>query len=570
MAFAKGVGAFVVSATAGFGGVYATDDGVRRSTRFWVNVFPIYARYRYNQIVTERALAAGTITAAEKTASFVALHEEYAPISRDLCLELRGFYLKQAQLMSVLQDDFVPPQYMAWMATMQDRAPTAMAPGEARAIVERELGAPVSTLFAEWEDEPCGCASIGQCHRATLPDGRRVAIKVMAPGVEARFRADMKTTIRFCELAMPQHVSPLQEIEKQFLTEFDYSLEARNLRLIHRNVTPVWGDRVRVPQPLEAMCSKNVLTMEYIPGQKLVDGIRAQWRAFAERNGTTLEELEAKLVGGGGGDAEGVGQGQGKQQLQRRTLAEAEAEDARVASLLRAKVGVGNALRGAYNWTVGLLPFVPSLAYASAEVPASLAALMKLVLDVHAHEILVDGAFNGDPHPGNILLCPDGRLGLIDYGQVKHIPLAARLNYAKLIIAINNGDAEEVRRISTEDCGNVTKHGRADVGLRLTTYYHDRSGEDVLQGLNVQEFMDWAEEEDPMVFVAPDYVMQARVSVMLRGISNAFGIDLHVTDYWRPHAEELLNRYGVPFKPAPAAAAAAAGAGAAAATTGCY
>ena len=38
---------------------------------------------------------------------------------------------------------------------------------------------------------------------------------------------------------------------------------------------------------------------------------------------------------------------------------------------------------------------------------------------VHGHQIFVDGAFNGDPHPGNILLTPDGKLGLIDYGQVR-------------------------------------------------------------------------------------------------------------------------------------------------------
>lgn len=46
---------------------------------------------------------------------------------------------------------------------------------------------------------------------------------------------------------------------------------------------------------------------------------------------------------------------------------------------------------------------------------------MDLLFDVHAHQILVDGMFNGDPHPGNLLLCEDGRLGLIDFGQVKTI-----------------------------------------------------------------------------------------------------------------------------------------------------
>ena len=479
------------------------------------------------------------MTPSAAKASWVALHERFAPVSRDLCLEMRGFYLKQAQLMSVLQDDFVPPQYMEWMEMMQDKAPTSMAPGEARAIVEAQLGRPVGELFATWDDEPCGCASIGQCHRATLHDGREVAIKVMAPDIESRFRADMSTVIRFCRLAMPQHVSPLQEIEKQFLTEFDYKLEANNLRLIHRNITPQWGHLVRVPQPVEAMCTKRVLTMEFIPGLKLVDGIRAQWSDFAARNGTTLKEVEARAMEARERKGQGV------------SLAQAEAADARAAAAYEFKVRTSNVLRSAFNWTLGWLPLVPSLAYASAEVPVSLPRMMKMVLEVHAHEIFVDGAFNGDPHPGNILLCPDGRLGLIDYGQVKQLPLDARINYAKLIIAINNRDEAEVGRVLTQDCGVVTTHGRADVGHRLTTYYHDRSSAEVLQGLNVQEFMDWAEDEDPMIFAAPDYVMPARVSVMLRGISNAFGIDLHVTDYWRPHAEALLRHYNVPFKARP-------------------
>ena len=52
----------------------------------------------------------------------------------------------------------------------------------------------------------------------------------------------------------------------------------------------------------------------------------------------------------------------------------------------------------------------------------------------------VQGKFNGDPHPGNILLLSDGRLGLIDYGQVKNISMQDRIKYAKLIIAHTRGD----------------------------------------------------------------------------------------------------------------------------------
>ena len=63
-----------------------------------------------------------------------------------------------------------------------------------------------------------------------------VVVKIQLPNIERRFRADIKTIISFCKLAMLQHVPPMQEIEKQFLTEFDYRLEAANLAEVRANV----------------------------------------------------------------------------------------------------------------------------------------------------------------------------------------------------------------------------------------------------------------------------------------------------------------------------------------------
>ena len=54
--------------------------------------------------------------------------------------------------------------------------------------------------------------------------------------------------------------------------------------------------------------------------------------------------------------------------------------------------------------------------------------------------MLRDGVFNGDPHPGNILLLDDGRLGLIDYGQVKTLPEQTRLSLARLFVALQHDD----------------------------------------------------------------------------------------------------------------------------------
>lgn len=59
---------------------------------------------------------------------------------------------------------------------------------------------------------------------------------------------------------------------------------------------------------------------------------------------------------------------------------------------------------------------------------------------MHADEVLRDGVFNGDPHPGNILLLDDGRLGLIDYGQVKTLPEQTRLSLARLFVALQHDD----------------------------------------------------------------------------------------------------------------------------------
>ena len=68
--------------------------------------------------------------------------------------------------------------------------------------------------------------------------------------------------------------------------------------------------------------------------------------------------------------------------------------------------------------------------------------LLNVLLDVHAYETFQLGKVNGDPHPGNILLMPDGRLGLIDYGQVKRLSFEERTLMANLIVSLANEDQE--------------------------------------------------------------------------------------------------------------------------------
>jgi len=75
---------------------------------------------------------------------------------------------------------------------------------------------------------------------------------------------------------------------------------------------------------------------------------------------------------------------------------------------------------------------------------------LKDLVKVHGYQLLIDGVFNADPHPGNILVLEDGSLGLIDYGIVGNLSLEDRLKVAKVIVALAEDNLEEAARIYTE------------------------------------------------------------------------------------------------------------------------
>jgi aarF domain-containing kinase len=303
--FKKALVAGTVLAGAG-GGLWLSEReesrGARRSARFWVQIFPIFLHYKWTQHVTcmEFSLAGRSpIDEAVADEHWHALHQKYAGRVHGIMTDMGGFYFKTGQLMST-RDDFVPPEYLGFFKQLQDAAPPR--PFEhVKSVVERELGQQLQSLFKSFEETACGAASIGQVHRAVLQNGHEVAVKVMYPGVEQMFRSDLKTVKDFCRLAMPQHLPALDEIERQFVTEFDYRKEAANLNEVQRNLQGVWDHVAVVPRAHVHMCTQNVLVMDYLPGVKLVSAIRAQFARFAAAQGKTMEQLEAELKASQGG-----------------------------------------------------------------------------------------------------------------------------------------------------------------------------------------------------------------------------------------------------------------------------
>lgn len=189
-------------------------------------------------------------------------------------------------------------------------------------------------------------------------------------------------------------------------------------------------------------------------------------------------------------------------------------------------------------------------------VPINLAELMRTMMEVHGHEVLIDGAFNADPHPGNILLLTDGRLGLIDYGQLKFLNPEIRGHLARLTLALEADDRAEIVRIQTEDIGVLTENGDADNIYRATTFWNERDWGGIMQfddipngqDLSMPDFFKELQRRDPLIQVNDDQIMVSRCSAMLRHLAKQLGMQVRQSTYWGPIARQYLESRGEPLR----------------------
>jgi predicted unusual protein kinase regulating ubiquinone biosynthesis (AarF/ABC1/UbiB family) len=188
---------------------------------------------------------------------------------------MRGLAAKIGQMASYV-DGLVPEQhrdaYEQALKGLRAAAPTSP-PSQVRALIERELGAPVEQLFAEWDDTPIASASIGQVHHARLEDGREVAVKVQHPGIERAIETDLKNASVLEGLVStlgPRSVNSKEvfdEIAQRFREELDYRLEAqRQQRFVELHSA---DPHIRIPQVIFERSSLRVITTEFVRGASL-------------------------------------------------------------------------------------------------------------------------------------------------------------------------------------------------------------------------------------------------------------------------------------------------------------
>ena len=205
-------------------------------------------------------------------------------------------FIKIGQALST-RPDMVPPSYIAALERMQDNvAPIAY--DEVRAVVEDELGVRISKAFAEFEETPIGAASLAQVHRATLRDGRRVAVKVQRPGITEVIVADLDALAslagkadRVTDLGRRVHFADwVHEFRKTLMAELDYRTEAENLDRFNEHFAGY--PELFVPDPIWDLTRTRVLTME------LVDGTKATQLSGLRRTEQKLGDLASTLMRG--------------------------------------------------------------------------------------------------------------------------------------------------------------------------------------------------------------------------------------------------------------------------------
>lgn len=346
----------------------------------------------------------------------------------------------------------------------------------------------------------------------------------------------MATIMDFCRLAQPIHVPFLRECEKQFMTEFDYRLEAENLKLVSSNLNrSKYRNRIVVPMPFEKYCRKKILVMDYIKGDTLYNAVLKQLNRLATEAGMTVEEFQdqarEEAANASSPFAEGQNRWGSKNQIYMYQI------------FVRCGDYVSNFVKVLNNYTIGAV-FGMKMDYKWSELPINVPAILEDLWLVHGHELFVDGAFNGDPHPGNILLLENGSLGLIDYGQVKKLDSSMRLKIANMIIALEKGNKEEVARVMSEEHGLKTKNMDPYVLYKLAEISWNRDDKEVTEGKNIQLYLEYLGKRDPVIENNDELIMASRMCVMLRAMSIALKCPIEPAKIWLPIAKDYVKQYG--------------------------
>jgi predicted unusual protein kinase regulating ubiquinone biosynthesis (AarF/ABC1/UbiB family) len=360
-------------------------------------------------------------------------HRRQAQKLVNTAIGLGPTFIKIGQSLST-RVDFFPPIYTAALSQLQDRVP-AFSDLEAMEIIEAELGASISTLFAEFDRVPIAAASLGQVHRAKLRTGIDVVVKVQRPGLQQLFELDfhvIEKLLWWIDRLLPKKRSiELRAIYQEFFTllflEIDYTKEGKNADRFRANFKA--NKLVTAPEIYWKYTTGKVLTMSYLPGIKIDD------RATLEACGFNPKQIN------------------------------------------------------------------------------------QLGICCYLKQLLVDGFFQADPHPGNMAIMADGRLVVYDFGmmaELKHISTDRMIETFWAVIkkdgvAVTDGLIELGLIEQVEDMRPIKR-----VIEFMLERFTDRP-------VDIKEF-DRIKSEITTLFIQQPFQMSPEMSFILKALSTLDGI----------------------------------------------
>ncbi len=186
---------------------------------------------------------------------------------------MRGAAMKLGQLLSMDAGELLPAEWEPILSRLREQA-DPMPKSQLLASLEAAWSKDWHLQFSYFSFEPIAAASIGQVHRATLKDGRELAIKVQYPGVRESIDSDIDNVVSLIRLsgALPKHVdltSMLDEAKAQLKNEANYLKEAEYLNLYREQLNS--SSDFLVPYVVDELTDQNVLAMEYIEGSPITD-----------------------------------------------------------------------------------------------------------------------------------------------------------------------------------------------------------------------------------------------------------------------------------------------------------
>ncbi len=273
-------------------------------------------------------------------------------------LELGPTFIKIGQALST-RADLIPIEYIQEFGQLQDKVPP-FSSDLAIAVIETELGKPISMLFAEFNPTPLAAASLGQVHKARLHTGEDVVIKVQRPDLARLFNLDFEILHRLVRwlnrLLKSARKFNLEAIYREFFEllylEIDYIHEGKNADRFRENFQNY--QRVAVPQVYWQYTTSKILTLEYLPGIKI----------------DNRPALEASQI-----DTQEV---------------------------------------------------------------------IQLGITCYLKQLLEDGFFQSDPHPGNMAVSPRGDLIFYDFGTMAEVKTIDKDQMIKTFFAVLKKDTDEV------------------------------------------------------------------------------------------------------------------------------